>query len=130
MGHSEMSLAVAGFSSKEIAQRTSLLASNDWSPLTEAEQLSFHFAQHMAKAPEMITSAEIKKLMAVLGKERTLDVIWYISWCNYMTRVADSFQFPLEIENVFMPPEKSKSGQKSKINNKEKNSKPKTKIKD
>jgi hypothetical protein len=30
-----------------------------------------------------------------------VDLIWYGSWCNYMTRVADAFQLPLERDNVF-----------------------------
>lgn len=27
--------------------------------------------------------------------------MWYVCGCNYMTRVADAFQVPLERENVF-----------------------------
>jgi hypothetical protein len=30
------------------------------------------------------------------------------SWCNYMTRVADAFQLPLERDNVFAAPAKGK----------------------
>ena len=33
-----------------------------------------------------------------------MDLVWYISWCNYMTRVADAFQLPLETQNVFERP--------------------------
>jgi len=39
----------------------------------------------------------------VFGRERTVDLIYYIAWCNYMTRIADAFQLPLEKENVFAP---------------------------
>ena len=28
---------------------------------------------------------------------------WYVSWCNYMTRVGDGLQLPLESTNVFAP---------------------------
>jgi hypothetical protein len=30
-----------------------------------------------------------------------VDLIWYAGRCNYMTRVADAFQLPLERDNVF-----------------------------
>ena len=39
----------------------------------------------------------------LLGANRTVDLIYYTSWCNYMTRVADAFQLPLERDNVFTP---------------------------
>ena len=42
----------------------------------------------------------------MFGRERAADLVWYVSWCNYMTRVADAFQLPLEKENCFMPPAK------------------------
>lgn len=29
------------------------------------------------------------------------DVVWWSCRCHYMTRIADSFQPPLEKENVF-----------------------------
>jgi hypothetical protein len=38
-----------------------------------------------------------------------MDLIWYSSWVNFMTRVADAFQFPLERENVFAGPQPNKS---------------------
>ncbi len=47
-------------------------------------------------------------LTAHLGRERALDTLWYVCWCNYMTRVADAFQIPLEGENVFKAPEPKK----------------------
>ena len=45
-------------------------------------------------------------LVEVFGRERAADLVWYVAWCNYMTRVADAFQLPLEKENCFAPPEK------------------------
>ena len=44
--------------------------------------------------------------MDTFGQHRAIDLIWYTAWCNYMTRVADAFQFTLETENVFLEPEK------------------------
>jgi|GEM_PF-6161382 len=58
------------------------------------------------------TAAEPPKLPslpngeACFGEIRTVDLIWYTCWCNYMTRIADAFQLPLEKENVFTPPPK------------------------
>jgi hypothetical protein len=45
-------------------------------------------------------------VVVVVGRERAPDLIWYVAWCNYMTRVADAFQLPLEKENCFAPPAK------------------------
>jgi hypothetical protein len=46
------------------------------------------------------------------GNDRSLDLIWYGAWCNYMTRVADAFQLPLERENVFAAPKDKKPEKK------------------
>jgi hypothetical protein len=45
--------------------------------------------------------ADVQRLIDTFGQRRALDLIWHTSWCNYMTRVADAFQLPLEPENVF-----------------------------
>ena len=42
----------------------------------------------IARAPALRAA-----LVEVFGRERAVDLIWYVSWCNYMTRVADAFQF-------------------------------------
>lgn len=44
--------------------------------------------------------------MEAFGQPRVIDLMWYGAWANYMTRVADAFQFPLERENCFVPPPK------------------------
>jgi alkylhydroperoxidase family enzyme len=108
MGHSEMLLAVAGLKEEEIAQRTKKLASGDWSDFTPHERRSFQFAHKLTRDPATVTSADVQTLLKSCGPERTADLIWYTAWCNYMTRVADAFQLPLERDNVFAAPEKSK----------------------
>lgn len=106
MGHSEMLLAVAGLKDEQIKDRTRKLASGDWNGFRPAEQLSFRLAYRMAKAPWEIPEDEIRELKDFLGEARALDLIWHGGWCNYMTRIADAFQLPLERTNIFAPPSK------------------------
>jgi hypothetical protein len=101
MGHSEMLLAVAGLDSEQLAERTKLLASGDWSHLPPADRYAFFFARKLSTEPWNISRADIDGLVAHFGKERALDVIWWACRCHYMTRVADAFQIPLETDNVF-----------------------------
>ena len=54
------------------------------------------------------TSFDVAELAGAFGPERAVDLIWYTCWCNYMTRVADGFQLPLEKENPFGPPPEKK----------------------
>ena len=108
MGHSEMLLAVAGLKQDEIKQRTRTLAGGDWSAFPPAERLAYQFAYKLAKKPAALADADVQGLIDAFGRERALDVIWYGSWCNYMTRVADAFQLPLERTNVFAPPARKK----------------------
>jgi hypothetical protein len=109
MGHSEMLLAVAGLKVDEIKKRTESLASGDWSVFPPAERLAFQFAHKLASKPADLTDRDVGGLVEMFGRERALDLVWYGAWCNYMTRVADAFQLPLERENVFAPPAKEKS---------------------
>lgn len=109
MGHSEMLLAVAGMKDDEIKQLTRKLASGDWSDFPPAERLAFQFAYKLARQPATLSDKDITGLAETLGRNRAIDLIWYGSWCNYMTRVADAFQFPLEPENAFAEPKKSSS---------------------
>jgi hypothetical protein len=107
MGHSEMLLAVAGLKSEEVKSLTKKLATGDWSAFPKAQQSAFGLAYRMSKEPAAITDKDREALIAVFGRERTIDLIYYIAWCNYMTRIADAFQLPLEKENVFtLPPKK------------------------
>jgi hypothetical protein len=108
MGHSEMLLAVAGLKEDEVKQRTKKLASGDWTSFAPSEQLAFQFSYKLSRQPTAVSDGDLKLLVDTFGRPRALDVIWYVSWCNYMTRVADAFQLPLEQENVFLPPPEKK----------------------
>ena len=104
MGHSVMLLAVAGQKEDQIKERTRKLASGDWSSFSPAEQVALQFAVKLAKEPAGLTDRDMGRLVEAFGRERAMDLVWYGAWCNYMTRVADGLQFPLERENCFMPP--------------------------
>jgi hypothetical protein len=106
MGHSEMGLAVAGLSEEEIKRRAKKLSEGDWSDYSPAEQYAFRFAHRQSREPKELTDRDVRGLAGALGRHRAVDVVWYVGWCNYMTRVADAFQFPLETENVFATPKK------------------------
>ncbi|QJW97803.1 carboxymuconolactone decarboxylase family protein [Frigoriglobus tundricola] len=106
MGHAEMLLAVAGLKPDEVKVLTKKLAAGDWSDFPEAQRTAFALAYKLSKEPAAFTDRDRAALVAVFGRERAVDLIWYVSWCNYMTRVADAFQLPLEKENCFTPPEK------------------------
>ena len=101
MGHSQMLLAVAGLKETELKQLTQKLASGDWSDFPPAEGLAFQFADKLTRDPAGLSDKDVKSLVATFGRDRAVDLIWYGAWCNYMTRVADAFQLPLERDNVF-----------------------------
>jgi hypothetical protein len=104
MGHTEMLLAVAGLDAKALEKRTRMLASGDWSSLPPSDRAAFFFARKLAKTPWAIDDRDRADLIAHFGEVKAIDVMWQSSWCNYMTRVADAFQLPLERDNVFAPP--------------------------
>jgi alkylhydroperoxidase family enzyme len=104
MGHSEMLLAVAGLDDNEIRRRTEALAGGVWSGFPPAEQIALALTYKLTKAPSEVTAQDIERLRATFGELRALDLIWHTAWSNYMTRVADAFQLPLEEENVFEEP--------------------------
>src|SRR6516164_7673796 len=101
MGHSQMLLAVAGLNETTLNERVATLASGDWSSFPPNERAGLFFAHKLTRTPWAVNQADIDTLTAHLGRERALDTVWYMCWCNYMTRVADAFQIPLEPENVF-----------------------------
>lgn len=113
MGHSEMLLAVAGLKDDEVKSLTKKLASGDWSSFPKAQQAAFGLAYKLSKEPHTVTDKDRAALVEVFGRERAADLVWYVSWCNYMTRVADAFQLPLEKENAFAPPKKDKDGERA-----------------
>ena len=100
-----MLLAVAGLDNEQIRERTESLASGDWSSFTPAEQVALQFAYKLTREPRHVSDTDVRLLSETFGAHRALDLIWYVSWCNYMTRVADAFQLPLEQENVFLDPQ-------------------------
>jgi alkylhydroperoxidase family enzyme len=107
MGHTEMLLAVAGLDELGVNDRVAKLVSGDWSSFKPEERAGLLLARKLTRTPSAIRQADIDLLAAHLGREHALDSIWYICWCNYMTRVADAFQLPLERENVFVQPKPS-----------------------
>jgi hypothetical protein len=102
MGHTQMLLAVAGLDEVAVEERAAKLASGDWSSFPAGERAGLLFARKLTKTPWEVGKEDLRTLEAHLGREHALDAIWYVCWCNYMTRVADAFQIPLEKDNVFM----------------------------
>jgi alkylhydroperoxidase family enzyme len=110
MGHSEMLLAVAGLKPEDVKALTKKLATGDWSDFSRAQRTALSLAYKLSREPASVTDADRAALVEVFGRERAVDMIWYVSWCNYMTRVADAFQLPLEKENCFAPLPKDGKG--------------------
>lgn len=98
-----MLLAVAGLKPEEVKALREKLATGDWTSFPLAQRAAFGLAYKLSKDPASVTDADRAALIEVFGRERAVDLIWYVSWCNYMTRVADAFQLPLEKENAFTP---------------------------
>lgn len=119
-----MLLAVAGLSKDDVKKRTKNLSDDNWSAFPPAERLAFQFAHKQTKKPADITSADVDSLVKTFGPHRALDLIWYGSWCNYMTRVADAFQIPLETQNVFQRPSRKKKKKQSEKKSGSKKRKP------
>lgn len=99
MGHAEMILAVAGMTTEQVDQRTRGLAGEGFSH--SAEQLAFAFTRKQAAEPWSITDEDVSRLMQAYGRSRAWQIIWWVSRCHYMTKVADAFQLPLESGNPF-----------------------------
>jgi hypothetical protein len=108
MGHSEMLLAVAGLEELGLKKRVARLASGDWRAFPANERVGLHLARKLTRTPWEVAKADLDALTAHVGLEQAIDSVWYIGWCNYMTRVADAFQIPLERDNVFRPPSEQK----------------------
>jgi hypothetical protein len=101
MGHCEMLLAVAGLDKLALDERTRRLASGDWSSFPPGDRAAYRFARKQSTEPWSITTEDMQRLIDHFGTERTLDVLFWACRCQYMTRVADAFQIPLERDNVF-----------------------------
>ena len=103
MGHSEMLLAVAGLTEQEIKTRALQLADGEWSEFTPSERIAFHFGKKLTAEPWAVAAGDVNTLVETFGRHRALDLIWHVAWGNYMMRVADALQLPLETTNVFAP---------------------------
>lgn len=114
MGHSEMLLAVAGVEAEQIEQKTRQIATGDWSTFPPAEQVAFGFAYKLTQRPAAVSAEDMRVLCETFGEDRALDLTWHVAWCNYMTRVADAFQLPLESTNVFAELEQQAAANDSK----------------
>jgi hypothetical protein len=101
MGHGNMMLAVAGLNDQELKLRTKNLATGNWQVFLPAERHAYAFAIKLSASPKEVTPDDTAALIETFGPHRAVDIIYYSSWVNYMTRVADAFQLPLERENVF-----------------------------
>ncbi len=112
MGHCEMLLEVAGLDKGAIARRTATLAGDDWSAFPPAERAGFAFARKLTRTPWAVDADDIRRLTDLFGPERALDVVFWSSRCQFMTKVSDAFGLPLERENVFADPPGPKEGPK------------------
>ena len=104
MGHCEMLLEVAGLNKEQIAERTRLLAGDDWSAFPPAEQRAYAYARKLSRTPWELTADDYRLLENDYGPQTALATFWWLCRGLYMTRVSDGFQLPLERENVFAPP--------------------------
>lgn len=96
-----MLLAVAGLDEEQVTKRAGQLASADWAGVPPAERAAFAFARKMSIAGWTVGESDFRQLESHFGTERALDVVWWSARCQYMIRVADGFQLPLERENAF-----------------------------
>ncbi len=101
MGHCEMNWEVAGLNKSEIAERSQLLASGDWSSFKPAEQKALAFAKKLASTPGKITRDDVADLTRAWGADKALITMLHASRHNYMVRISNGFQLTLERENVF-----------------------------
>jgi alkylhydroperoxidase family enzyme len=101
MGHCEMLLEVAGLDKQGIAQRTRMLAGDDWSAFPPEQQRAFAYARKLSKTPWEMTPEEFKVMEKDLGEKEAMAIFWWLCRGLYMTRVSDGFQLPLERDNVF-----------------------------
>jgi len=101
MGHCEMNWEVAGLDQDQIAKRSEVLAGNDWSMFTPAQQHALAFGRKLTKTPWAVTRADMDQLREGLGQQRALFMALQASRYNYMTRISNGFQLTLESTNVF-----------------------------
>jgi alkylhydroperoxidase family enzyme len=101
MGHCEMNWEVAGLTRGEVAERSRLLAGDDWSSFPPAEQRAFAFARKLSSAPWSVSVSDVDTLNRDFGPDLASFVMLNASRYHYMTRISNGFQLRLERENVF-----------------------------
>ncbi len=101
MGHCEMNWEVAGLTTPEIAERSRLLAGDDWSSFSPADQHAFTFARKLTSTPWSVSNADATQLKDDFGADRAMIVMLNASRYHYMTRISNGFQLTLERDNVF-----------------------------
>lgn len=101
MGHCEMNWEVAGLTKDQIAERSRVLASSDWSSFPPAEQHAFAFARKLAREPWSVTDADLDQLVSDNGRDKALIIALQAARHHYMVRISNGFQLKLERENVF-----------------------------
>ena len=94
-------LDLAGLTKPEIAQRTRLLAGDDWSSFPAEEQGAYAFARKLTWTPGTISGEDIRGLERDFGRERAIVVLTAACRGHYMTRISNGFQLSLERDNVF-----------------------------
>lgn len=101
MGHCEMNWEVAGLTKPEIAERSRLLAGDDWSSFPPAEQRAFAFARKLTATPWAVTADDMATLRRDHGPDKAMIIALNAARHHYMTRISNGFQLTLERENVF-----------------------------
>ena len=92
-----MLLAVAGLKPEEVKALTKKLADRGLVRLPQAERAAFGLAYKLStRARRGHRRGPRRRWSRCSAASGPTDLIWYISWCNYMTRFADAFQLPLE----------------------------------
>jgi biotin carboxyl carrier protein len=68
----------------------------------------FQFARKVSREPASITSEDVDSLRPYLKDAQIVELVFAVCRYNTMNRLADAFGVPLEKENVFAPPAKTK----------------------
>jgi alkylhydroperoxidase family enzyme len=101
MGHCEMNWEVIGMTPAQIAERSRVLAGDDWSCFPPAEQRALAFARKLTRTPGEVTKRDVQGIVKDFGTDPALSILMYACRCNYMVRISNGFQLSLERDNVF-----------------------------
>src|SRR5262249_10835972 len=86
----------------EVAERSRVLAGDDWSRFPPEERRAYAFARTLAYAPWAVSSEDVQGLKRDFGLERAVHLIVYACRGHYMTRVSNGFQPAPERDNIFV----------------------------